>query len=103
MRLLVLGGTVFLGRAIVDEALEAGHEVTLFNRGRHSPDLYPQIEKTIPPGDSRGVAADHDDRSGLAPANVPAFTLGGHEGRQQTVGEISVGLFVGPGHGLPHG
>ena len=33
MRLLVLGGTKFLGRAAVEAALERGHEVTLFNRG----------------------------------------------------------------------
>jgi len=33
MHLLVLGGTRFVGRAVVDAALSAGHEVTLFNRG----------------------------------------------------------------------
>ena len=37
MRTLVLGGTVFLGRAVVDEALTAGHEVTLLNRGLTNP------------------------------------------------------------------
>src|SRR5690349_1339936 len=35
MRLLILGGTVFLGRHVVDAALERGHEVTIFTRGRH--------------------------------------------------------------------
>jgi 2'-hydroxyisoflavone reductase len=35
MRLLVLGGTVFLGRHIVDSALRRGHTVTTFNRGSH--------------------------------------------------------------------
>ena len=35
MRLLVLGGTVFLGRAVVAEALARGHQVTVFNRGTH--------------------------------------------------------------------
>jgi len=34
VRLLVLGGTWFLGRAVVDEGVRAGHEVTVFNRGR---------------------------------------------------------------------
>ena len=34
MRLLVLGGTVFLGRHVVEAALARGDEVTLFNRGR---------------------------------------------------------------------
>src|SRR5690242_13404685 len=37
MRLLVLGGTVFLGRHIVDAARSRGHELTLFNRGRSDP------------------------------------------------------------------
>ncbi|HEX6701435.1 MAG TPA: NAD-dependent epimerase/dehydratase family protein [Gaiellaceae bacterium] len=45
MKLLVLGGTVFLGRHVVEAALARGHEVTLFNRGRHGPDLYPDAEK----------------------------------------------------------
>lgn len=45
MKLLILGGTVFLGRALVDAALARGHEVTLFNRGQHNPELYPDVEK----------------------------------------------------------
>jgi 2'-hydroxyisoflavone reductase len=45
MKILVIGGTVFLGRHIVEAALERGHEVTLFNRGKHNPELFPKIEK----------------------------------------------------------
>jgi 2'-hydroxyisoflavone reductase len=45
MNLLILGGTVFLGRHLVEAALVAGHRVTLFNRGQHNPDLFPQVEK----------------------------------------------------------
>ncbi len=45
MKLLILGGTVFLGRHIVDCALARGHEVTLFNRGKQNADLFPQVEK----------------------------------------------------------
>ena len=45
MRMVILGGTVFLGRHIVDAALAAGHSVTLFNRGQHNPDLFPHVEK----------------------------------------------------------
>ena len=45
MRLLVLGGTKFLGRAAVEEALARGHEVTLFNRGQTNPELFPEAEK----------------------------------------------------------
>ena len=44
MKLLVLGGTVFLGRACVEAALERGHEVTLFNRGQHNADWFPNVE-----------------------------------------------------------
>jgi 2'-hydroxyisoflavone reductase len=42
---LVLGGTLFLGPAIVEAAVVAGHRVTLFNRGITRPDLFPRIEK----------------------------------------------------------
>ncbi|HEY6836451.1 MAG TPA: NAD-dependent epimerase/dehydratase family protein [Gaiellaceae bacterium] len=45
MRLLVLGGTKFLGRAAVEEALARGHQVTLFNRGQTNSDLFPEAEK----------------------------------------------------------
>jgi 2'-hydroxyisoflavone reductase len=45
VKLLVLGGTQFLGRAAVEAALERGHEVTLFNRGETNPDLFPEAEK----------------------------------------------------------
>jgi nucleoside-diphosphate-sugar epimerase len=45
VKLLILGGTKFLGRAIVEAALDNGHEVTLFNRGRTNPDLFPEVEK----------------------------------------------------------
>jgi 2'-hydroxyisoflavone reductase len=45
MRLLILGGTIFLGRALVASARGRGHTVTLFNRGRHHPELFPDVEK----------------------------------------------------------
>jgi len=45
MKLLILGGTVFLGRHIVAAALARDHEITLFNRGQHNPDLFPSVEK----------------------------------------------------------
>lgn len=43
MRILVIGGSVFLGRAIVDAAIRHGHRVTTFNRGRTGTDL-PGVE-----------------------------------------------------------
>jgi 2'-hydroxyisoflavone reductase len=45
MHILILGGTLFLGRHVVDAALERGDEVTLFNRGQTRPDLFPEVEK----------------------------------------------------------
>lgn len=45
MKILILGGTVFLGRSLIDAALARGHAVSVFNRGRHEPDLYPEVEK----------------------------------------------------------
>ncbi len=45
MKLLMLGGTVFLGRWIVEAALARGHDVTMFNRGDTNPDLFPEVEK----------------------------------------------------------
>ncbi|MDQ3849611.1 MAG: NAD-dependent epimerase/dehydratase family protein, partial [Actinomycetota bacterium] len=55
MKLLVLGGTVFLGRHVVSLALERGHDVTLFNRGRSAPHLFPQA--THLKGDRQGNLA----------------------------------------------
>jgi uncharacterized protein YbjT (DUF2867 family) len=45
MKLLVLGGTKFLGRATVEDALARGHEVTLFNRGETNPELFPESQR----------------------------------------------------------
>ena len=44
MKILVLGGTIFLGRHLVEEALARGHCVTTFTRGRHNPDLFPSAQ-----------------------------------------------------------
>lgn len=43
--ILVLGGTGFLGPHIVTSALARGHTVTLFNRGKTHPGLFPEVEK----------------------------------------------------------
>jgi nucleoside-diphosphate-sugar epimerase len=52
MRILVLGGTVFLGRHIAAEALARGHELTLFTRGVHGQELFPEAERLT--GDRAG-------------------------------------------------
>jgi nucleoside-diphosphate-sugar epimerase len=76
MRILILGGTVFLGRHVVAEALARGHELTLYSRGKHG---------TVPEGVEhvRGDRADVTplrdgqwdaaiDTSGYDPAHVAA-------------------------------
>ena len=55
--LLVLGGTRFLGPAIVNAALERGYEVTLFNRGKSNPHLYPELEKLRGDRDTSDLSA----------------------------------------------
>ena len=41
-----------MGRAVIDAALESGHEVTQFNRGTTGADLYPDVPRI--PGDRDG-------------------------------------------------
>jgi 2'-hydroxyisoflavone reductase len=45
LKLLVIGGTKFLGRYVIEAALGRGHEVTMFNRGVRDPTLFPEIER----------------------------------------------------------
>lgn len=45
MKILILGGTIFLGKHLVNSAVRNGHQVTLFNRGKHNPELFQEIEK----------------------------------------------------------
>ncbi|HXP19509.1 MAG TPA: NAD-dependent epimerase/dehydratase family protein [Streptosporangiaceae bacterium] len=42
MRILIIGGTAFVGRHIAQTALTAGHDVTLFHRGQTGANLFPQ-------------------------------------------------------------
>lgn len=52
MKLLVLGGTQFVGRHLVEAALRRGHQTTLFHRGRTNPGLFPEAEEIL--GDRDG-------------------------------------------------
>ncbi|MCC7431876.1 NAD-dependent epimerase/dehydratase family protein [bacterium] len=45
MKILIIGGTIFLGRHLVEVALKRKHEVTIFNRGIHNADLFSQVQK----------------------------------------------------------
>jgi 2'-hydroxyisoflavone reductase len=97
MRILVLGGTRFLGRHVVGSALERGHDVTLFNRGRTRPELFPDIERLR--GDRDGDLSALDglafdavvDTSGYVP-RIVARTIDalGDVGHYTFVSSISV-------------
>jgi 2'-hydroxyisoflavone reductase len=71
LRLLVLGGTQFVGRALVEAALARGHEVTLFNRGRTNPELFPEVEKLR--GNREGKLDGLRGRSWDAVADVAGY------------------------------
>jgi 2'-hydroxyisoflavone reductase len=98
MKLLVLGGTKFLGRHAVDAALDGGHDVTIFTRGTTNPDLYPEVEHLT--GDRDGDLASLEgrawdgvvDTSGYVPRIVrqSAELLRDAVGRYAFVSSISV-------------
>jgi 2'-hydroxyisoflavone reductase len=97
VRVLILGGTKFLGRAVVEEALARGHQVTLFNRGETNPELYPQVEKLRGNRDGDLSALEgHDwdvvvDTCGYIPRVVRASAelLAGHARHYTFVSSIS--------------
>ena len=76
MTILILGGTGFIGPHMVRYAVSRGHTVTLFNRGRTNPHLFPELEKLV--GDRDGDLATLDgrgwdaviDNSGYVPRHV---------------------------------
>jgi 2'-hydroxyisoflavone reductase len=98
MRFLVLGGTRFLGRALVDATLEQGHEPTLFNRGQTEPQLFPDLERLR--GDRSSDLSALEGREWDAVLDVAAYmpddarraveTLRGSVGRYVFVSSISV-------------
>jgi len=71
MQILVLGGTKFAGRAIVEAALGRGDAVTLFNRGKTNPDLYPGVETVI--GDRTEDLSPLDGRTFDAVIDVACY------------------------------
>ncbi|MFY9513857.1 MAG: hypothetical protein WAQ05_23080, partial [Rubrivivax sp.] len=97
-RLLIVGGTRFLGRHLAAQALAAGHHVTLLHSGRSNPGLFPEAEHRI--ADRNGdlsLLADGTwdaviDTSAYVPRHVHgmAAALAGRVGRYLLVSTISV-------------
>ncbi|MGZ4439377.1 MAG: epimerase, partial [Gaiellaceae bacterium] len=98
MRLLLLGGTKFLGKHIAASALASGHEVTLFTRGETNPGLFPDAEHLR--GDRDGNLAAIEgrewdavvDTSGYVPRIVGASArlLAGAVERYVFISSVSV-------------
>ncbi|WP_010095608.1 SDR family oxidoreductase [Ornithinibacillus scapharcae] len=59
MKVLILGGTRFLGKAFVEEGLKRGHEITLFNRGTNK-EAFPDVEQLI--GDRDGDVSQLENK-----------------------------------------
>ena len=98
MKLLVLGGSVFLGRHIVQAALAQGDHVTRLNRGRHNTELFPQAERPIGDRDGGMSALRHRrfdaviDCCGNTPNHIERAieALGGDVPHYTLVSSISV-------------
>ena len=98
MKLLVLGGTRFVGRHIVDAALARGHEVTTVHRGKSGADLFPECEHVI--ADRDGDLSALSGREFEATIDVSAYfprqvrslhaALGAGAGRYVLVSTVSV-------------
>jgi len=96
--ILILGGTGFLGPQLVEAAKARGHTLTLFNRGKTRPHLFPEIEKLH--GDRDGhlealVGRKWDavvDTSGFVPriARMSAELLAPNVGHYLFISTISV-------------
>ncbi|MEP7026937.1 MAG: NAD-dependent epimerase/dehydratase family protein, partial [Actinomycetota bacterium] len=108
MRLLVLGGTSFVGRTIVEDALRAGSEVTLFGRGRTGTDLFPELTRLTGDRDTGDYAALRGDSwdavadaSGYVPRHVGQAmdALGDRVGRYLFISSHAVYQHTGVGPG----
>lgn len=108
MKLLILGGTRFVGRHLAAAALARGHDVTLFHRGRSNPLLFPEAEHRFGDradvggglSDLRGPSWDAViDLSGYVPREVRASArlLAGAVERYVFISTISVYEDLDPG------
>jgi 2'-hydroxyisoflavone reductase len=98
VKLLILGGTAFVGRHLVEAAVAGGHEPVLFTRGRTNPGLFPGVEHLV--GDRETDLSPLDgrefdavlDTSGYLPRVVRASAglLAGRAQRYVFVSSISV-------------
>lgn len=108
MRILIIGGTAFVGRHITQAAIDAGHQVTVFHRGQTGAGLFPQATHLT--GDRNGSLSALRDGSWDATIDVIAYlprqvqslaaALGGRGGHHLLISSVSVYRTpVAPGFG----
>ncbi|MEA3076672.1 MAG: hypothetical protein QOF60_1580 [Actinomycetota bacterium] len=99
MRLLMLGGTGFVGRHITEAALDACHEVTLFNRGKTNAEVFPGVARLVgdrEAGDLSALSAGEWDAVVDVNAYVPrrvreaVAALDGRVGHYTFISTVSV-------------
>ncbi|MBV1851402.1 NAD-dependent epimerase/dehydratase family protein [Catellatospora tritici] len=97
MRVLIVGGTRFVGRHLTEAVLAAGHEVTLLHRGRTNADLFPQaVHLLADRNEDLSVLAGHEfdatvDVTGYHPGQITSLAeaLGGRGGHYTFVSSVS--------------
>jgi len=108
VRVLVLGGTAFVGRAIVADALRQGADVTLFGRGKTGADLFPGVPRCIGDRDTGDYGALGEGRwdavvdvNGYVPRHVgqAMAALGDRVGRYLFISSHRVYEWTGVGPG----
>jgi 2'-hydroxyisoflavone reductase len=110
LRILVLGGTSFIGRAIVERAVARDADITLFTRGKTEAELFPQVTRLTGDRDGAGYAAlaayrgDWDavvDTTGYLPRHVVQAmdVLGDRAGRYLFLSSHAVYQVEGVGPG----
>ncbi len=78
--LLVLGGTGFIGPHEINYAKARGHNVTMFNRGKTAPGMFPDVEALI--GDRDDQLDALKGRTGMPSSTIPASTRDMHDSLQ---------------------
>jgi nucleoside-diphosphate-sugar epimerase len=90
MKILVLGGTGFLGPHVVRQLADAGHDITIFHTGGHEPDLPPQVRHVHSPSARIPISAIPAELTALSPDAVLHM---GPEGERDA--ELVVDTFKG--------
>lgn len=74
VKILIVGGTIFLGRRVVEAAVARGHQVTTFTRGRHKDGMHPDVESLT--GDRHGDVSSLRGRSWDAVVDTSGYVPG---------------------------